>query len=235
VPRRARRSAGADVLARAERFSNELLVEEEACFAAIGFVFAAGLPDALIAVDKGWRRAKASAKALAADVEVLTSLLSLTADATTLSVPIVAGLASKTVDLSLEAISDELDICEATVGTRYAGVATEGVEQARDAAVGIVTKVLAKYEDVATSIAENMRGEYEHQMRVAALYEEPKEKVYARLFSTEALKLPANGGRGLWWRPTTGLSAAARNVAISLANEVREAAMNGMNDAAKRR
>jgi hypothetical protein len=62
-------------------------------------------------------------------------------------------------------------------------------------------------------------------------YGEDQTKGAMRLFNAETNTLLGNGGRGVWYRASSGLKAAARDVSIRLASTTRTAAMEEFNAA----
>jgi hypothetical protein len=235
VPRLARRSAGSQVAARASALADDLLVLENDCFAAIDGCFA----DATAAVDRSltqaWSRAKDDPVAFARDADLITTLLAGHATVLHGTRPHVAAMAGQARDLALEAIGDELLVCEQTLAQRYLGLAVEAVTAATDRSDDLVSDRLADYADALARGQVAFEEQIRQQVLIVGARGETLEHARRRVLSEKALSLPGNGGRGVWWRATSGLHAAAREVSIRLSGTVRLAAMQEFNAAGERR
>lgn len=215
--------------------SDALLAEEERCFREIEFCFAEGLAQAEQALTKGLRRAQGKSAILANDTTFGYAMATAMRQVLTATYADVVALTAKAVSLGLESIEDELGWCEETVGAKYRGTAVEGVTAARVVSEGLVTEAMSQYGQAATLGLQAFQKDLQQQARLAAQRSEPVEVLQRRLFDSQPARLIGCSGRGVWWRPMSGLQAAARGVAIGLNNAVREAAMQGMNDAASLR
>lgn len=235
MPRPTRRSAGNRVLARAQSLSDDLLVAEEECFARVQDVFTATAP----AVDKmltaGWRRAKKDIAALTRDARLQSDLLAAHQGAIAQTRVFVAFLAETSVAWSLDAIADELGWCEETVAKRYAGTANLGVAHARTVAGDLTVQTLSIHAQSETAallwFGDQMRG----QLLLAAQAGDDIDVVRGRILSPTPFRARGIGGRGIWHRTGSDVNASARGVCVGLMNRTRQAAMAGMNEAARAR
>jgi hypothetical protein len=233
VPPQPRRSAGDAVLARAARFSNELLDQENACFAAIAASFATHGRAAVGLIRAAWKRA-GDASTLSTDTLLRSNLSAGTAKAVAQARPLVAVLAVTAQAMALNAVRDELQICEASADDKYAGLADAAVNTAETRVTWIASGVVASFTAAEKKIVDGTDLEVGRQLTIAAEHDDGLDRVVARLCSPTPLTLPGNGGLGVLMRPVPGLQAGARAVSIRVANTVRDAAMEQFNVLAAR-
>ena len=226
-----RRSAGEQVVARAGRLSDDLLTLEENCFAAIDLLFEESVDHAADVFVRAWRRAKEDPKALTLDRTWQAAVGEIHAGVLAASRPPVAGLAAEVRHLSLESIGEEQTRCEETLAKRYVGIAVEAVKVATDRSDEVVSSRLEQYERALEAGQEAFQRQVNQQVLLSAQKAEDQTRVAKRLFNPEPNTLVGNGGRGVWWRASSGLKAAARDVSIRLSSEVRLAAMEEFNAA----
>jgi hypothetical protein len=231
VPRRTPRSAGDAVLARAARFSDDLLEQENACFAVIAASFAAHVRTAAGQIRSAWRRA-VDASTLAGDTLLRSQLSAGTAQAVARVRPVVTVLAVTAQSMALNAVRDELQICETAADVKYAGLADAAVNAAHARLLGVVSGVVASFVAAEPKIVAGTDAEVGHQLTQAAVNDDGLDRVLARLCSPVPLAIPGNGGLGVLLRPVPGLQAGARAVSIRVSNTARDAAMGQFNDAA---
>jgi hypothetical protein len=216
---------------RVATFSADLLGFEEQCFAEIVGLFEQGVGDAQSALDASLRRVR-DVGLVPADRTFIVRMMSLHVHVLDATQPYVVALAAKSVELALESIADELEHCEATQSQRLSGIAVEGVDFARRESSGLTTDAMMRF-SVAIEAGQNaFTSELMRQTRLAASRGEDQTVLARRLLSPVPANLVGCGGRGVWWRASSGLQAAAREMAIGLSNAVRGAAMRGFNDAA---
>ena len=230
-----RGTAGARVAARVTAMSDALLAAEETCFREIEYAFAVGHAIADPLLQKALKRSQGKIGPLLTDMKFqagLTQAMTETIDATNADV---AALTAQSVALSLESIEDELGWCEETLPARYKGTAVEGVTAVRDVSDDLVTEAMEQYRQATLLGVATFVRDATLQTRLALQRQETPEILVRRLFDASPAGLIGCSGRGVWWRPMSGLQAAARGVAIGLSNAVREGAMIGMNDASRRR
>jgi hypothetical protein len=226
-----RRSAGEQVAARVVRLSDDLLTLEEACFVEIDTAFAEHVTAAGDAYAAAWRRAPVGFPPGPTDERLLSALTGQHADCLSSTRGAVAGLAGQVRDLSLESIEEELGACEATLGKRFEGSAVAGARRARDRSDRLVTERLQDYEFAMMRGQQAFVEQVNAQMLLSRSYGEDQTKGAMRLFNAETNTLLGNGGRGVWYRASSGLKAAARDVSIRLASTTRTAAMEEFNAA----
>jgi hypothetical protein len=233
VPPRPRRSAGDAVLARAARFSDELLDQENVCFAAIAASFATHGRAAVGLIRAAWKRA-GDASTLSSDTLLRSNLSAGTAQAVARVRPEVSVLAVNAQRMALDAVRDELTLCEGSADARYAGVADAAVNTAQTRLTGVVTGVVASFTAAEKKIVDGTDLEVGRQLTIAAEHDDGLDRVLARLCSPTPLTLPGNGGLGVLMRPVPGLQAGARAVSIRVANTARDVAMEQFNALAAR-
>ena len=231
MQRLGRRSAGRQVAARSARLSSDLLALEDACFDQIDIAFAVLVSEAGTAYGRAWGRASEVSPPRLADARLPAALISLQAAALEKTRAPVAALAGQVRDSALESIEDELVVCENTLSARYAGTAVQAARKARDRSEVLVTERLMDYEFALARGGQAFAQQLAEQMGLSAMYGEDQTRGALRLFNVEPNRLPGNGGRGVWWRASSGLQAAARDVSIRLAGTVRLAAMEEFNAA----
>lgn len=242
MPQPTRRSAGNRVLTRARALSDDLLADEETCFAQIDDAIASAIPAGRAILSTAWRRAKkdprlgvSDAKRLASDAKLQTDLYDehrRAIDATRLDV---GALAQSAVDRSLVAIADELQICEQVAARKYVGTAAIGVKFARSVAPDLIDAFLKIHADSEVAALIGFGDEMRAQLNLAALAGDDLPVVEGRLFSVEPFRATGIGGRGVWVRTGSDLQASARGMSVGLMNQTRQAAMAGMNEAARAR
>lgn len=229
MPRLARRSAGNQTGALAERLSDDLLAYEEASFEAMRDALADGLGRG----EKAWRgavrRSKGDVPAIASDAAFSLALTAAHREAVRSTADTVASLASISVSLSLESIEKELLLCERTLAGKYKGTTALAVAEVRPVASQISGQVGGLFGQAVDAAVLSFTGEVRRQCHFAVNAGDTADQLEARLFSESPVRRPGIGGRGLWWRSGTILNAAARAVSISAMNGARVAAMQAFN------
>lgn len=233
MPRLERRSAGDKVQARAERLSDELLVEEHGTFALFEVAFAERYPNALRQVESAYRRGLELALRDSRMTERVQGIVeSACSDAT----DAMSDLLVRASEMVLESMATELTYCEQTLAQKYKGVAMRGVQAATMAAPAMRDQSLDRFREKTVQTVLWWRGDWTDALRFAVMNKEPMEVLERRLFSTEPLRgVLGHSGRGVWWRPPGSLSRWAREVEFDLVNEIRTMAIARMNEAADAR
>lgn len=229
--RLARRSAGEQVVARAQRLSDDLLTLEEAAFAAIDTAFVVGGTAAVALLDAAWAKAKQDTAALANDARFRDDLAVLHGQVLDATRATVAGLAGQVTSLSIDSIGDELALCEQTLGKKYGGLSAEAVVRMEQRTDGLTTLRLEAYEAALPRGQQAFLSGLLEQVQIARREGDGVDRIWKRLFNEKPNSLPGNGGRGIWWRASSGLHGAAQEVSIRLASTVRLAAMEEFNAA----
>lgn len=223
------------MVALAQRMSDDLLRDEQRCFRAVDAALARHARPAAALLRRHWKVAKADPRAFAGDGQFRVALTGLHREALADGRRAVVDLLDRTVERALTSIGKELALCEGTLARRYEGVAAEGVARAGRLAAGYVRTDLRLYDQVAAAALAEFEAHSRRQVLLAAQYDEPLERVGKRLLSATALSVPGNGGRGSWWRTGSEMHRGARAASVALCNEVRTAAMDGMNEAGRGR
>lgn len=227
----ARRSAGEQVIARAHRLSDDLLTLENQTFAAISAEFARTSGEAVEAFGAGWRRTKTAPTGVAGDARMLARMAEENRRAGRKTLDTLAALAGQVVDLSLEAIAEELGWCEQTMTKKYAGVRDEAMARAREGADAVAEPRLAAYAATITMVTTAWSADAKKQLLLAAQYENDKAETTKRLFSPTPNGMQGNRGVGVWWRGPQTLNAEARDLSIRLSSQIRLATMVAFNEA----
>jgi hypothetical protein len=232
VPPRTPRSAGDAVLARAARFSDELLAREQDCFAAIAVSFARSAEAAAPLVRAAFRRG-GTVQVVARDRLLSTQLSAGTGRAVAGVRPYVAALAADAQAMALLAVTDELLLCEDALSVRYGGTAAAALAGAERRLTAVPTDVVATLVAGEQRVVDATDAAVAAQLQAAAVRDADVAEVIARLCSLVPLNLPGNGGVGVLLRPVSGLQADARAVSIRVANTARETAMEQFNTIAE--
>lgn len=215
--------AGRAVAARAYRFLDEMLGLEEVLFARIEREFIDAAPAVRDAVTT---TADADLSARTRDALVTTTSTTLERVLAASSKHFAAFM-DEALDMTQDAIHDELILCEQTLAARYKGTTAEaladlGADVRRDVAV------LALDEQAPATvlwIAQTL----ETEMKTAATREEDEANVAARLFAPSALRAPGHTGRGLWWRAYSTVTRNARTFQFTQVNGLRNDAIAAFN------
>lgn len=231
MPRLARRSAGKQVAARAHRLADDLLTVEEQTFRLVGTAFERAVPAAESHLNAGLRAAKQDMVALrgqAAMIGRITDRHRAAADGCRWAVE---DLAEQAVQMSLDAILDELVLCERTLNPkRYAGLAVAAVSAVRDGTDVVVKEMLDRYDAQVDTAVFTFTVGIRQQVQFAGQYGDTPEQVAKRLFSPDPVNRLGCSGRGMWWRTPSSLNRDARAVSIGLMNATRTAAMKAFNE-----
>lgn len=219
MPRRARRSAGAEVAASAERFSDQTLDLEEAAFERIAAVY----DDAASQVATELRQARNTSPS--SDVWLVVAVLLAAAESETAT--ILDELLAATILAAVAAIAVELGLVEDTLATDAEGVAALAmstvdaqahIEAARERARAELARVTA-------AAAEDV----DRVQRQVHARGGDRAELIDRLTGTD-VRRPGQTGRGIVRRPATAAQQAGRAVSIEADNQTRETAMQAFND-----
>lgn len=218
MPRRARRSAGAEVAASAEGYSDETLELEEQAFDRIDAVFAELAEQVAEEL-----RAAESVERGAPVWPLIALLIAGTAAEVDL---ILDELLAATIALALASIAFELGAIEDTLDDDFDGVAA--------VAVSIVSaeQLLADLHDrVADEIDGHLaraQSEVEWAQQRWSRSDEDRDALVDRL-TGERVRRPGQSGRGIVRRPSTGLQQLARRESIGSTSDARIAVMDQFN------
>jgi hypothetical protein len=221
-----RRDAGRKVAEIAQAFSDSLLADEVSTFAVIDQRLRVKVDTARSAVLEAGRRVKGDVARLPSQAAMFATVVAQHRAGVAAGVPEVRGLARTASEKARGSIQRELFVCQTTLGGKYDGLAAESLKATRGQTSASVEFYVGQYVMAAGAANDALEGLARQQVRAAQSVEE----VVERLFSPEPLRLPGNGGRGVWWQSTSTLHAAARHVAISVANQVRQDAMIAFDD-----
>jgi hypothetical protein len=230
VRRLARRSAGADILARAQRLSDDLLLVEEDTFARN----AEALTDVSPRIVRLATQHADPAKLLG-DSKWKASVRRLVAAVAETGVEGANALLEATWLMSVESVRQELTLCEQTLAARYRGCADLGVGLALDALDDAVAAKQQYLEGAADYVLTSVSTLIGQQLGYATIRHEPADLFAARLVSPTPVNAPGCGGRGVLWRTVSAMNLAARTASIDLMNLARTTAMAGMNEACRGR
>lgn len=229
MARLARRSAGEQVGALADRLSDDLLALEETTFDACDRTLGRAASAARSRYDAAWRSGK-DARAVSANAALLRDLTRMHSVAVQSCEKHVRALADEALRLSMGAVADELGLCEQSLANRYYGVADAAMALAGPAVQGLAEARMTAYADSAASARAAWLVDAKKQMMLSAQRDESQETAAQRLFRPDKNALLGNSGRGIWWRAVATLNGASRDVSIRLANQTRLAAMQAFNE-----
>lgn len=218
MARLGRATAGRQVAALADRLSDRLAAAEDDCFAAVADAFDPGPAEKQIA----GLLERATVKQVGQRKGTVPGLVAEQADCARAARAAVVGLSETATALARESIVDELRLCERTLTGAYAGLAAEVADNLADVDVAAH---LGDYDTAVDNAVDAFGTAVKVQFRAAA---DPDE-LLRRLFWPTPAGLRGFGGRGVWWRTTSTVEAAARAVSIQTANTVRLQGMDAFN------
>ncbi len=227
MPRRERRSVGADVLREANALSNRLLEQEHACFARQEVLWKQGGSD--LARDLMKVLARTGPTAALRDGVLVKKTVAAALDVSLKAANQAFALLDTAGQDALDTIRRELVMCESTLAKKYEGVAQVGADSvdlvqlgkdARSTYSGRMDVMLFRFEQSVRST-----------LVAADAGKESSALILARLLSADPVKLPGQPGRGVWWGNLSDCQAAAREAEIRMTDRIRLTAMDGMNKA----
>jgi hypothetical protein len=230
VARSARSSAGREVLRLAQRFSDDLLVHENQCFALMQSAWRAAEATGRKTVESRLR-AVGTLDALAGDGVLRVQMTRLFSNAASAIEKPVLATGHTAVALAAEAIGKELSVCEKTLAQRYVGVSKIAAAAAETVGEQVLKTGFQAFVTAEASARSVWLTAMQMQLRRAGAEKETVEQAVERLFGSEPVRLPGCSGRGAWWQSESTLEASAREMVIACANTVRETGMTAMNDA----
>ena len=219
MPRRARRSAGAEVAASAEALSDTTLDLEEQAFAQIAEVYDRLAADVAAALEE------APLDAPSDDVWVLIAVMVAAAEGR--NVEIVNGMLAATLGAALAAIAVELAVIESTLSDDFDGAAA--VALAQISAEQLIDDAQRAYAEAARQITGRTLADIEDAEAAWRTRKEDRAALIDRLTGTD-VRRPGQSGRGIVRRPSTPAQQKAREVSIDSGNLGRETAMELFND-----
>lgn len=220
-----RATAGREVSALAQKFSQSLLGDENAAFDAVDLVFAKPVPGLRTKVTAAVEKAEGEPSRLRAGSPLTGTLRSAHAECMKRAETYVQALAETSHRKASDAILAELQVCEATLSPRYDGIADAAVERMNSTRTGRIERHMIAYRKAVAGLSPDFGAQATLQYREAV----DERTLLLRLFSVDPAGLRGFGGRGVWWRTVTDLRVSIRTVSIGVANETRLDAMRAFN------
>jgi hypothetical protein len=140
-----------------------------------------------------------------------------------------ANLVSVAVRKSLESMGEELDVCEATLAKRYAGISDEAIVACRPFADELVLFSADAYLQQALTVLPWFRERLISETQTSKDRGEDHEVLLSRVFGPVPVSLVNHSGRGLWWKVLEHCNRTCRESEIATVNTVRERAMSLFN------
>lgn len=214
--RLSRADAGERVAALADALSDALLMDELNAKEAMEALFAGGLGVVSGQLDRPKQIVAAARRMVEATQAPYANLCSLAARK------------------ALESIGEELDLCEATLAKKYAGISDEAVVAARGFADAMVLLSTEAYLEASLTVLPWFEDRLLSELHTAKSYEEDDDGL-ARLIAPAPLAVANHSGRGLWWKVLEHCNRMTREAEIATVNAVREHAMEQFNAAGELR
>lgn len=224
-----RKAAGQRVAAVAGGLADDLLRDEQEVFARVAARLANGQAPALKALRDGLSTV-GNVGYLAAHSPSQERMVEIHRQTLTPCFAEATGLTGRVVELSIDAIREELRVCERTLGAKHAGLADVAADAAAEDADVIQRRTLmvhaANLDRTVAAFADGLR----RQLLLAKQYGDTPEQVERRVFSLDPVNRPGTGGRGVWHRSGSWVNESTRDAGISTMNAIRTAAMRRFNE-----
>lgn len=218
-----RSTAGAMVGALVDGLSADLLMDEEECRQNMEALFVGAVPAAaetLVHVIAGGHRDVAP---------VATKIRNKAGVILSSTEEVFRVLVDTAVAKGLESVRVELEHCEATLGSRFAGITTLACDAVDDAQDQLVTLGMMQYRANASTVLGWFMEQLILEMGVSLHLQEDPGVLVARLVSPASVRVEQHVGRGLWWKVLEHCNRISREIEFATVNAARTEAMMQFN------
>ena len=205
-----------------DALSLDLLLDEEDCRQNMEALFVGAVP----------RVAQLLTEALSGskDIDKVAALIGERADLIVEgTVTVFRGLLDVAVGKGLESIREELQVCEQTLGPKYAGLAVDACDRVDDAQDSLLTLGAMQYRANASTVLGWFVQQLALEIRVSMSLEEGPALLVSRLVAPSSVRVEQHSGRGLWWKVLEHCNRITREVEFATVNAARTEAMMQFN------
>lgn len=216
-----RRAASARVASLVEALSDDLIGDEDRCKEQMDAVFADGVSGVFDAVEGHWRRGNPLG-----GPEAVAEVEELAREAVAGAAGCFRELCVAAVRKGLESARTELQVCEATLAARYAGVSDRAVTAVANSAEDLHALGDVMFATQSSRCLSWFRAEVSRELAGS----ETLEEAIDRLVAPDPVQWPGHSGRGLWWQVVLWLNQITRETEFAVVNAARTEAMRVMNE-----